>query len=85
MFLVSMLAACTGNDDAEPILGEGSGCDPLVPEVCALPWPSSLYEAEDPLYLKGKYTGQDVVQPADAPYAKDECKEQQFVNYSKQQ
>ncbi len=43
------------------------------------------YEAEDPLYLKGKYTGQDVVQPADAPYAKDECKEQQFVNYSKQQ
>ena len=43
------------------------------------------YEADDPLYLKGKYTGQDVVQPADAPYAKDECKEQQFVNYSKQQ
>ena len=43
------------------------------------------YEAEDPLYLKGKYTGQDIVQPADAPYAKDECKEQQFVNYSKQQ
>jgi hypothetical protein len=43
------------------------------------------YEAEDPVYLKGKYTGQDVVQPADAPYAKDECKEQQFVNYSKQQ
>ncbi|MNC85645.1 hypothetical protein D3C83_12550 [compost metagenome] len=43
------------------------------------------YEAEDPVYLKGKYTGQDMVQPADAPYAKDECKEQQFVNYSKQQ
>jgi hypothetical protein len=23
-------------------------------------------------------------QPADAPYAPDECKEQQFINYSKQ-
>jgi hypothetical protein len=43
------------------------------------------YEARDPVYLKGAYTGQDVIQPADAPYAPDECKEQQFINYSKQQ
>jgi hypothetical protein len=42
------------------------------------------YEAKDPVYLKGAYTGQDVIQPADAPYAPDECKEQQFINYSKQ-
>jgi hypothetical protein len=42
------------------------------------------YEAEDPVYLKGKYTGMDVVQPADATYAKDECKEQKDVNYSQQ-
>jgi hypothetical protein len=42
------------------------------------------YEAEDPVYLKGKYTGQDVIQPADAPYASDNCKEQQFIDYSKQ-
>jgi Family of unknown function (DUF6152) len=42
------------------------------------------YEAEDPVYLKGKYTGQDVIQPADAPYAPDKCNEQQFVDYSKQ-
>jgi hypothetical protein len=42
------------------------------------------YEAEDPVYLKGKYTGQDVIQPADAPYAPDKCKELQFVDYSKQ-
>jgi hypothetical protein len=42
------------------------------------------YEAEDSIYLKGKYTGQDVIQPADAPYAPDKCKEQQFVDYSKQ-
>jgi hypothetical protein len=42
------------------------------------------YEAEDPVYLKGKYTGQDRIQPADAPYAEDNCKELQFVDYSKQ-
>jgi Family of unknown function (DUF6152) len=43
------------------------------------------YEAKDPVYLKGTYTGQDLIQPADAPYAPDQCKEQQFINYSKQQ
>jgi hypothetical protein len=40
------------------------------------------YTAEDPDYLKGKYSGQDVVQPADARYAKDDCKEQGFTNYA---
>ena len=42
------------------------------------------YEAKDPIYLKGTYSGQDAIQPADAPYAPDQCKEQQFINYSKQ-
>jgi hypothetical protein len=42
------------------------------------------FEATDPVYLKGTYTGRDEVSPADAPYAPDECKEQQFINYSKQ-
>jgi hypothetical protein len=42
------------------------------------------YEAEDPVYLKGKYTGQDVIQPADAPYVEDTCKEQKDVNYAQQ-
>jgi hypothetical protein len=42
------------------------------------------YTAEDPDYLKGKYTGQDVVQVADAPYSKDECKEQGFTSYAEQ-
>jgi len=42
------------------------------------------YEADDPVYLKGKYTGQDVIEPADAPYAQDTCKEQKDVNYSQQ-
>jgi hypothetical protein len=43
------------------------------------------WEVEDPLYLKGKATGRDVpVMPADAPYAEDKCKEQGFIDYSKQ-
>ena len=40
------------------------------------------YEADDPVYLKGVYKGQDVVGIADAPYAQDHCKEQGFINYS---
>jgi hypothetical protein len=43
------------------------------------------YTAEDPVYLKGQYTGSDVVQPADAAYVEDRCKEQGFLDYSKQQ
>ena len=39
---------------------------------------------EDPLYLKGQAKGQDVVEPADQPYTRDSCKEQQFVDYSKE-
>lgn len=42
------------------------------------------YTAEDPLYLKGQYSGSDVIQVADAPYAQDHCKEQGFIDYSKQ-
>jgi hypothetical protein len=44
---------------------------------------SRAYTAEDPVYLKGQYTGSDVIQIADAPYAKDHCKEQGFIDYSK--
>ena len=43
------------------------------------------YTAEDPAFFKGQITGQDVVQLADAKYVEDKCKEQQFVDYSKQQ
>jgi hypothetical protein len=42
------------------------------------------YTATDPVYLKGEYTGRDVIGIADQPYAKDDCKEQGFINYSKQ-
>jgi hypothetical protein len=42
------------------------------------------YVAEDPDYLKGQYTGSDTVAIADQPYAKDNCKDQTLVDYSKQ-
>jgi hypothetical protein len=42
------------------------------------------YTADDSVYLKGQYTGSDVIQPADAPYTSDRCKEQGFLDYSKQ-
>ena len=40
------------------------------------------YEADDVVYLKGVYKGSDTIGLADAPYAKDTCKEQGFINYS---
>ena len=42
------------------------------------------YVAEDPDYLKGQYTGSDIVEIADQPFAADNCKEQGFIDYSKQ-
>jgi hypothetical protein len=42
------------------------------------------YIAEDPDYLKGQYSGSDVVEVADQPYTSDNCKEQGFIDYSKQ-
>ena len=42
------------------------------------------YSVADPIYLKGEYKGSNVVEVADAPYAKDNCKEQGNVDYSKQ-
>jgi hypothetical protein len=42
------------------------------------------WEAEDADYLKGKATGRDRISPADSPFAKDDCKELGFIDYSKQ-
>lgn len=42
------------------------------------------YVAEDADYLKGQYSGSDVVEIADQPYTSDNCKEQGFIDYSKQ-
>ena len=43
------------------------------------------YVAEDPVYLKGKYTGSDTILVADAPYNPGKCQELNFIDYSKQQ
>jgi hypothetical protein len=45
---------------------------------------SRAYTAEDPDYLKGQYTGSDIIGIADQPFTKDNCKDQTLVNYSKQ-
>jgi hypothetical protein len=42
------------------------------------------YVAEDPVYLKGQYSGSDVIQVADLPYSPDKCNELGFIDYSKQ-
>ena len=42
------------------------------------------YVAEDPTYLKGQYTGSDVVLVADAPFTPDKCKDTTTIDYSKQ-
>jgi hypothetical protein len=42
------------------------------------------YVADDPVYLKGQYSGSDTVQIADLPYKPDPCKELGNINYSKE-
>lgn len=53
----------------------------LDPKTMAL---TRTYEAEDPVYLKGKYTGSDIIYVADAPYSPERCQELGFIDYSKQ-
>ncbi len=53
----------------------------LDPKTFAL---TRSYAAEDPVYLKGKYTGSDVIHVADAPYSPERCQELGSVDYSKQ-
>jgi hypothetical protein len=42
------------------------------------------WTAEDPMFLKGQATGQEVIGVADQPYADDDCAEKGFIDYSKQ-
>ena len=53
----------------------------LDPNKMAL---TRAYAAEDPVYLKGKYTGSDTILVADAPYNPGKCHELNFIDYSKQ-
>ncbi len=41
------------------------------------------YVAEDPVYYTDKYVGSDIVLPADAPFAVDQCKELTYVDYAR--
>jgi hypothetical protein len=41
------------------------------------------YAAEDPVYFTDKYSGSDVVMPADAPFAADRCEDLTYRNYSR--
>ena len=43
------------------------------------------YAADDPVYLKGKYSGSDVLFVADAPFNPGKCQELNFIDYSKTQ
>ena len=54
----------------------------LDPEKMAL---TRAYTADDPVYLKGAYTGSDTIFPADAPFNPGKCQELNFIDYSKQQ
>ena len=54
----------------------------LDPNTMAL---TRSYSAEDPVYLKGKYTGSDTILMADAPFNPGKCQELNFIDYSKQQ
>jgi hypothetical protein len=42
------------------------------------------YEATDPVYLQGTYSGSDVIQIADAPYTEDNCRELGLIDYSRE-
>ena len=53
----------------------------LDPETLAL---KRDYVAEDPEYFTDQYVGSDIVLPADAPFADDQCKELTYVNYSEE-
>jgi hypothetical protein len=77
-FSPGVLSAPTRHSDKLHVV-ERFTLDPKTMEL------TRQWEAEDPVYLKGKATGRDVVQPADASYTEDDCKEQKDINYSQQQ
>jgi len=57
-------------------------CDPDARQVFE-PSHGHVVEADDSVYLKGKYTGSDSVSPADAPYSPERCEDLTLVDYSK--
>lgn len=75
-FLPGVLNAPVRNSDKLHVV-ERFSLDPKTMKI------TRAYTAEDPVYLKGKYTGQDVIEVADKPYTEDRCKDQTLVDYSK--
>jgi hypothetical protein len=76
-FLPGVLNGSVRNSDKLHVVERFS----LDPKTLKL---TRAYVANDPVYLKGQYSGSDVIQVADAPYTQDNCKEQGFIDYSKQ-
>jgi hypothetical protein len=76
-FLPGVLNAPVRNSDKLHVV-ERFTLDPAANTI------TRTYTAEDPVYLKGQYSGRDVIGVADQPYAEDKCKEQGFIDYSKQ-
>jgi hypothetical protein len=76
-FLPGVLTGSVRNSDKLHVI-ERFTLDPKTAKL------ARAYVAEDPVYLKGQYRGNDVIQIADAPYTEDHCKEQGFIDYSKQ-
>jgi hypothetical protein len=76
-FLPGFLSFPTPNSDRLHVVERFS----LDPQTMKL---TRSYTVEDPVYLKGQGKGQDIVEPADQPYVRDNCKDLQFIDYSKQ-
>jgi hypothetical protein len=76
-FLPGVLNAPVRNSDKLHVVERFS----LDPKTMKL---TRAYAADDPVYLKGQYSGSDTVLVADAPYTQDHCREQGFIDYSKQ-
>jgi hypothetical protein len=76
-FLPGVLSAPVLNSDKLQVVERFS----LDPKTMVL---SRSYVAEDPVYLKGQYSGFDTVSVADQPYIEDRCRELGFVDYSKE-
>jgi len=75
-FAPGVLNAPVRNSDKLHVV-ERFSLDPKTMKV------TRAYTAQDPVYLKGEYKGQDVVEVADKAYTEDHCKDQTLVDYSK--
>jgi Family of unknown function (DUF6152) len=76
-FLPGVLNAPVRHDDKLHVV-ERFSLDPNATKL------TRSYVATDPAYLKGQYTGSDVLQVADAPYDPGKCKDTSFIDFSKQ-